>query len=522
MPFKKQISSSGLLFASIGGIVGSGWLFGPFYAAKVAGPAACLSWLIGGLLMMIIALTFAELASSLPKAGGMVRFTQYSHGTLVSFTMSWISWLASVMVAPIETMATIQYAANYLPAIANSTPETVTLTPIGIVVAAVIMFSMCWVNFFSVKFFAKSNAYIVVWKLIIPVVTIGFLFSLSFTPTHFTQYGGFAPYGIRGILAALPTAGVIFSFIGYNSAIQLAAETHNPQKAIPFAIVGSLVACIVLYVVLQIAFIGATDEASLSQGWSKLHYLGDHGPIAGILASFGVGWFVAVLYLDALVSPLGTAYIYTAATARMNFAMSRNGYMPSEMETLNKNGAPVKAIMTNFCIGMIFFLPFPGWQSMVGFLVSCFVLAYAIGPLACVSLRDHLPDLERPFKVPYVRTTSNVAFYICNLLVYWTGWSTVWKMLLTIGLGYVVLAIQRMQRGPKEPLHAEHAVWLFPYLAGLAVISYLGDFGGRQVITFGWDFLVIGIFSLIVFKVATRFEPSAQRPAHMMGIEVKV
>lgn len=509
MHLKKQIGIVGLMFSAIGGIVGSGWLFGPFYAAKIAGPAAIFAWLLGGLLMIVIALTFAELASAFPVAGGMARFAQLSHGTLVSFTMSWIGWLAAVMVAPIETMAGLQYAANYIPNIANVNAHPITLTPLGLGFAALIMFVLCWVNMLGVKYFSKSNIAIVSWKLIIPVCTIIFLFTHSFSHQNFHSQQ-FMPYGIRSLLVALPTAGVIFSFIGYSPAIQLAQEAKNPQRAIPIAILGAITGCIVLYMVLQYAFVGALNPSTIANGWQNLRFSGDAGPIAGILSALGIIWFVKLLYLDAVVSPFGTAYIYTAATARMNYAMSQNGYMPDWLRDLNQKSVPAKAMLANFFVGMIFFLPFPGWQAMVSFLVSCFVLAYAVGPLACVALRVLEPDVHRPFKLPGHRTLCLLAFYICTLLVYWTGWNTVWRMLTTIGIGYCVLFGYRWYHQKRDPIDWQHGFWLFPYLIGIGLISYLGNFNGIGWITFGWDFAVIAVFSGAIFLYA---QCNVRRPA---------
>ena len=504
MKFQKQVGFYSLMFTAVGGIVGSGWLFGPFYAAKLAGPAAMISWLLGGCLMMVIALTFAELATMFPVAGGTVRFAQFSHGTFVSFTIAWISWLAAIIVAPIETMAAIQYIANYLPILAQSTHHTTTLTPIGIALAAGIMLVMCCLNFIGVRFFAKTNNTIVVWKLLIPAATAVILFSHHFDFSHFTKFGGFAPYGLKGILTALPAAGVIFSFIGYSPAIQLAAEAKNPHRAIPYAIIGAISACIVLYVVIEAAFIGAVSSTSLQHGWALMHFAGDAGPIAGIVTALGIFWFVAILYADAIISPFGTAYIYTAATARINYAMTENGYMPKFMQKLNNRGAPVTAILINFVVGMIFFLPFPGWQAMVGFLVSCFVIAYAVGPIACVALRYKMPDAPRSFRVPAVRWVATLAFYICNMIVYWTGWSTVWRMLLTIAIGYIFLFVYRIIQKDNIKLDFSKAYWLFPYFIGMGIISYLGDFGGQNIIKFGWDFLVIAIFSIGIFYWAVK------------------
>jgi len=112
MSIKRSIGTWGLLLTGIAGIMGSGWLFAPYFVAKAVGPASILSWVLGGFFMILIAMTFAELSSAFPMTGGSVRFLQLSHGTLISFTMAWIGWLSAVSVAPIETMASLHYASN--------------------------------------------------------------------------------------------------------------------------------------------------------------------------------------------------------------------------------------------------------------------------------------------------------------------------------------------------------------------------------------------------------------------------
>lgn len=504
MTLRKEISRFGLLFAAVGGIVGSGWLLGPFYTAKVAGPAAILSWVIGGVLMMFIALTFAELATSFPVAGGTVRFAHFSHGKFASFSMAWIFWLAAVMVAPIESMAAIQYASNYLPLLVDKVGGHTHLTGLGIGIAAVLMMLMCVINMLSVRYFSKSNNIIASWKILIPVITAIILLCMKFHPHNFMHTAGFAPFGLKGILTALPTAGVIFSFIGYSPAIQLAGEAKNPSRAIPFAIIGAICITIVLYAVIEIGFIGAINPAHLTHGWGHLSFSGDAGPIAGILATLGVGWFLKIIYFDALVSPLGTAYIYTAATARVNYGMSQNDYMPKFMQHTNRHGSPWKAILTNFLVGMIFFLPFPGWQSMVSFLVSCFVIAYAVGPIACAKLRKTQPDLERPFKVPAHKLFCFIAFYICNMIILWTGWGVIWKMMATILIGYIYFYFHHKITHRPEAVEFKRGFWLIPYLAGMTILSWLSSFGGCNVMPFGIDFIVMAVFTWVVYWYATK------------------
>ncbi len=501
MKFQRNISNIGLFASAIGGIIGSGWLLGPLYTAQFAGPAAVLSWIIGGLLMMIIALTFAELATMFPVAGSMVRFTHFSHGPFVSFIMAWVSWLAAVIVAPVETMALLQYASNYIPNLFDKEYSNAVLTITGMLIAACIMFSMCLLNMFGIKWVSKTNIGIVIWKLSIPIVTIAILLSMQFNALNFIHFNGFMPLGMHGVLAALPAAGVIFSFIGYSPSIQLAGEAKNPQRAVPVAILGSLSFCIIIYVLLQIAFTGAIVPSSLMNGWSQLHFKGIAGPFAGIMTTIGIVWFVKVLYIDAMISPFGTAFVYTSATARMNYAASQNEYAPKIFLDLNKKGVPVKAIFINFFIGLIFILPFPSWQRMVSFIVSIFVFAYAIGPIALLSLRYQQPDLERPFKVPCANLICLLAFYICNLILFWTGWNTILRMIIIIIIGLIYFGYYAIRNQKIASLR--NGIWLFPYVIGLGFISYLGSYGGGlNVIPFGWDFLIIAIFSGICFKFA--------------------
>lgn len=503
MKLQRSIGTLGLLFSAIGGIIGSGWLLGPMFAAQIAGPAALLSWVIGGLVMMVIALTYAELASMLPVPGGMVRFLQFSHGTFSSYTMGWIGWLASAAVPPVETMALMHYVNNYVPGLMHTVAGTPLLTGLGFFVAVVLLFIMCIVNFFGVKLLSSTNSFMVFLKLIFPLITIITLLCLSFHHTNFTSMG-FAPYGLHGVLTALPAAGVIFSFIGYTPAIMLAGEAKNPQRAIPIAVLGSLILCMILYLFLQAAFIGSLAPSDFAHGWANLSFSGDTGPFAGIAMTLGVIWLSNVLLAGAIISPFGTALLYTGATARLTYAMGQNGYMPNFLMKLNGFGIPARILGINFIIGVILFLPFPTWQGMMSFLVSALTLAYAVGPLALGILRKKLPKIKRPFKIKWVTFTNLSGFYICNLIIYWTGWDTISKMLAAIALGYIVLVIYLFtQSGKKLDLNFEGGWWFIPYFIVLGILSKISAFGGGTgALTFGWDFLVIAVFTTIVYYVA--------------------
>ncbi|MEL7431647.1 MAG: APC family permease [Chlamydiota bacterium] len=513
MNLQRTIGPLGILFASVGAVIGSGWLFGPFYAAKIAGPAAILSWVIGGILMLLIAFTFVELATMLPVAGGIARFSHFSHGTLVSFTMSWCGWLASAVTAPIETMALLQYASNYLPWLVEDTGTAHVLTFSGMIAAAIILFVTCLINYFGIKWVSKTNVVIVAFKIAVPALTAILLIYTNFQVENFTTES-FAPYGWKGILSAMPSAGVIFSFIGYNAATQLAGEAKNPEKMIPIAIIGSFAITIILYVLLQVAFIGSVN---LNSPWHLLNFSQDNGPFVGLASILGLYFLVLLLYLDAIISPFGTALVYTSSAARINYAMSFNGYMPQGLQKLTKRGVPWNAIMMNYFIGLILFLPFPGWQSMVKFLVSSFVISYAVGPIALIALREKLPEQKRVFSVPFAHPFCLLAFYICNLLCFWAGWNVIYRLLIAIALGYGFLFFYRKKMHHID-LNLENAWWMIPYLLGVGIISFLGSFGGgMDLLPFGIDFLVIAVFSVAVFYLAKNLSLEGEHVQDMLA-----
>src|SRR5512144_1713619 len=106
---RRSVGFYGLMFVSLGSIIGSGWLLGALNAAQVAGPASILSWLLAAAMLSLLALTYAELGAAYPVAGGAGRFPYYCHGPIAGFTAGWASWLQAVFIAPIEVIAAITY-----------------------------------------------------------------------------------------------------------------------------------------------------------------------------------------------------------------------------------------------------------------------------------------------------------------------------------------------------------------------------------------------------------------------------
>src|SRR5437762_10684212 len=211
---RRDVAFLGLLFVSLGSITGAGWLFGALYASSLAGPAAVISWLLGGGAVMLLALTHAELGGMYPVAGGSARFPRYAFGSLIGFTSGWVAFLGSVTVGPIMVEATLLYASNYVSSLITVSGGRPVLTAQGYVVAVTLLLLFCTINVMGVRWLAETNMLAVWWKLLIPAVTVVALIASSSHRGNFSADGGFMPFGWKGVFLAMSSGGVIFACLG--------------------------------------------------------------------------------------------------------------------------------------------------------------------------------------------------------------------------------------------------------------------------------------------------------------------
>jgi amino acid transporter len=173
------------------------------------------------------------------------------------------------------------------------------------------------------------------------------------------------------------------------------------------------------------------------------------------------------------------------------------------------------SLVLAFVVGLIFFLPFPGWQKLVSFITSATVLSFGSGPLAWAALRRQLPDVERPFRLAGGHGIPFLAFFSANMIVYWAGWDTNWKLFLAIVIGFVLLVVYRATARDEFPeMHWRAGAWVLPWLGALAVVSYLGSYGdgARDLFGLGVGALLMLAISVVVYvAAATRLRlPAAE------------
>lgn len=501
---KRVIDNIGLLFVSVGAMIGSGWMLTPLIAAKMAGPWSVLAWIIGGSLIMIVATTFAELSAMFPCTGGIARYPYFSHGNFPCFVMTWITWLAAIMIPPTEVTAILQYLSNSFPWLLASTTNHVHLSNWGILAATFILFFISLINLLSIKLVINFNKILVYFKIAIPLITSLILLNLDFHSNNF-----FIP--ITGnvylkILHVLPLSGIIFSFFGFRLSVDLGGEVKDPYKTLPLSLFGSIMIGIIIYTIVQIAFIGAINGDKLNNNWHNLTNLHYTAPFIQILTFLGIGWLINLLLLNAIIAPVSSSLMVVTTNARLCYAMGQNKFFPAGVMQLNKHNVPFMAVIVNFICGLFLLLPFPSWQNLALAITSCLVLSHAIAPIVVIALRQQLPQQKRPFKLKAAKFICNLSFIILNLLFYWSGWQVIYQMLIGLMVGIILwfgLNWKNLLYG--KDLQLAKSWWILIYIIGLITISYNGDsrFGGNNNILFGYDIIIIFIFSIIVFKIST-------------------
>jgi amino acid transporter len=520
---RREIGFIGLLWASGGSIIGSGWLFGSQEALMAAGPAAVISWVIGGIAIFLLALVHAELGGMYPVAGGTARFPHYAFGGAAGASFGWFSWLQAATVAPIEVMAMIQYGQHYSFAkhwMKLSHNQHV-LTAQGIVAAVILMAIFTSINFLGVRKLAHTNSAATWWKVGVPLLTIFVLGIVNFHGSNFTAADGFNPYGAKGILAAVSTSGIIFALLGFEQADQLAGESANPKRDIPRAVIMSVIIGAIIYVALQVVFLGALPSSQIHGTWAKAAYTTMTGPFAQLASLIAVGWLATILYIDAVISPGGTGLIYTTSTSRVSYGLSRNGYVPTAFESTTGRGVPWVGLITAFVVGCVCFLPFPSWKSLVGLITSASVLMYAGAPLSFGAFRRRLPHHERPYVAPFGAVLAPLSFIVANLLILWSGWTTDWKLGVAILIGYVILGISRLLHlnDVRPVLDWRAASWLPVYLVGMGVLVYLSAFGGLKHPLYGvwWSIGIVAAFGLVIYYWAMQVALPRERIEEIIG-----
>ena len=514
--FKKQLSLVDLTFIGLGAIFGSGWLFAASHVSAIAGPAGIFSWLLGGIAVLLLGIVYCELGAALPRAGGVVRYPVYSHGPLLGYLMGFITLIAFSSLVAIEVVAARQYAAAWFPELTKAGSSDPTI--VGWLVQFGLLCLFFFLNYNSVKTFAKSNNLVSVFKFIVPLLVIGVLFTF-FKPDNFTSHG-FAPFGLSGVEMAVSAGGIIFAYLGLTPIISVASEVKNPQRTIPIALILSVLLSTAIYALLQIAFLGGVPTEMLANGWAgvtKELAL----PYRDIAIALGVGWLAWLVVADAVISPSGCGNIYMNATPRVVYGWAQTGTFFKYFTRIDaESGIPRPALWLTFGLSVFWTLPFPSWEALINVVSAALILSYAVAPVTVAALRRNAPELVRPFKVKRMGLLGPLSFIIAALIVYWSGWKTVsWLLSLQILMFVIYLLCGRFVPTMHLSLaqQVRSSAWLIGFYAMTILLSWLGSFGGLGVITHPLDTIVVALGALGIYY----WGAATGVPAHLVQLDAE-
>ena len=512
--FKKQLSLMDLTFIGLGAIFGSGWLFAASHVSAIAGPAGIFSWLLGGFSVLLLGIVYCELGAALPRAGGVIRYPVYSHGPLLGYLMGFITLIAFSSLVAIEVVAARQYAAAWFPELTKAGSSDPSILGWLLQFGLLCLFFM--LNYRSVKTFALANNLVSVFKFIVPLLVIGVLFTFFKPQNLYAQ--GFAPFGLSGVQMAVSAGGIIFAYLGLTPIISVASEVKNPQRTIPIALILSVLLSTVIYVLLQVAFLGGVPSEMLANGWAgvtKELAL----PYRDIALALGVGWLAYLVVADAVISPSGCGNIYMNATPRVIYGWAQTGTFFKIFTRIDeKSGIPRPALWLTFGLSVFWTLPFPSWEALISVVSAALVLSYAVAPVSVAALRRNAPDMPRPFRVKWMGVMGPLSFIVAALIVYWSGWNTVsWLLGLQIVMFVVYLLCSRFVPTNHLSLgqQVRSSLWLIGFYAVTMVLSKLGTFGGLGVLAHPFDTLVVAACATGIYY----WGAATGVPAHLVRLE---
>jgi APA family basic amino acid/polyamine antiporter len=389
---KRSLGRSALLLFSVGSIIGSGIFVILGVAIPKAGPAVLLSFVLAGFAALFSALSYAEMASTVPASGSSYSYAYVTLGEVVAWAVGWMLMLEYGVSVAAVAVGWGEYLNAFLNSFGAQIPAAFANPPgeggVFNVPALIVVFSCMFLLIRGASESARINSIMVMLK-------IGIL--IFFSVVAFTAFDGsnltpFLPLGLLGVTAA--AGQVFFSYIGFDAASTVGEEAKNPRRDLPFAIIGSLAIVTALYLIVALAALGAQDwRLDTNQGAEA---------VLSTIANRAVGgvWAGDIIAIGAIVSIFSVVLVTLYGQTRILFAMGRDGLLPKVFTRVSpRSQTPVaNTIIVSVLIAI------PAAFVSLGQLAEATSIgtlgAFAIVNIGVIVLRKRRPDLERGFTVP--------------------------------------------------------------------------------------------------------------------------
>jgi APA family basic amino acid/polyamine antiporter len=428
----RSLGAWGAISIVVGTIIGSGIFLVPkTMVSEVGSPSMVLAvFVVGGLLSLCGAITYAELGAALPHAGGEYVYLREAYGPLLSFLYGWTQFWV-IKSGSIATLATafFYYLANFWPSL--QAPLLVVPLPrdstleisSGQLLAIALILGLAWVNYFGVKLGGQVQTAVTVVKvgMILAIVLLAALLgggepgNLVSTVSH--------TGGLQGFFAALVAA--LWAYDGWNNLNMVSSEIQNPQRNIPRALilgvllVGAIYLCanIAYFYVLSASEVAATDRVA-SEAARK--FLGDAGGDAVALA--------------AMISIFGALNGSILSGSRVPYALARDGYFFSPLGRVHaRHRTPHYSILALSCWGAVLVLS-GSYEQLFTYVIFAGWIFFGLTGAAVFVLRTKRPQMTRPFRVPGYPYLPLLFVVMAGALVLMTLWTSPRESLMGLGL----------------------------------------------------------------------------------------
>jgi amino acid transporter len=425
-------SDLGLLDATMvgmGAMIGAGIFALTGLAAETAGPAAILVFALNGVVTSFTALSYAELASAIPKSGGGYAFVEEVFNDFVSFLMGWMLWFAYMIAGALYALA---FAPNFTKfvRIYVSIPQATSVAVFGVkwqvIYASIAVLLFVVLNALSTEASGGAETIVTLIKIVVLVIFAAFGITAA-------QASEFDPLFTEGVAKILPAMGLTFiAFEGYDLITTVTEEVENPRKNIPRAIFISMIATIIIYLVVVYVAIGNLGAAELGRAGETGIEEAAHAFMPENIPVLKNG--AAVIAFGAVFSTISALNAVILASSRIVFAMGRNRHMPQRLGQLHHRfGTPYTAVLASAAVMFVSVAFVPVRQ--VGNLSSLFfLLSFVVVNGAVIKLRRERPNLNRPYEMPFYPAPPILGIVLNLLLGFFIDPST-WLM----GLGWLSL-----------------------------------------------------------------------------------
>ncbi|MBY0379426.1 MAG: APC family permease, partial [Burkholderiales bacterium] len=303
-------------------MVGSGWLFSAQLNAKIAGNYSFWAWILAAVFVMLVGICLSQVVAVYPVRGATTRSSTLSHNGVFGMPFAFANWFGITAVIATEAQATTQYLASAIHSAILMNDEG--FTHLGKLFALAVLFIYLIVNYYGVQLLAKVNNVVTVLKIFTPLFTIALFLIAKFDTTNFNLPTNNI-YGFGSAITAIISAGLIYSYNGFQVAVAYASEIKNPRRNVPLSIILSVIIVMGLYMLLQLSFMGAVPKDQLYNGWAALNF---HSPLINLAMVLGLNFIAILLIADSIISPSGTGFAYLGAASRMFYSMAKAGQMP--------------------------------------------------------------------------------------------------------------------------------------------------------------------------------------------------